>query len=967
MPIGRRSTRITTGVLIALLAGQLVLRASDHQGQVKFGEVPVHGASVQATRGETTHRVLTDPQGRYVLPDLADGTWTIQVEMPGFETARRDVSVAPESVSTEWTLRMLALSEIRGQASSGFPKAIPPTAASSDTSAETPKPAIEGLLINGSVVNGAATNLGLQRAFGNNRQNRASPYRMQTMFSGNSSLFDARPFSVTGLDVRQPSYGRVQGAFTIGGPLQIPKLFRMGAFTATYSRTQNTSASIGTGRVPTEAERAGDFSASARPLVDPLTGVPFAGGLIPPDRISPQARALLALYPPPNIDGGPFNYQVPIAGTSHGDSVQAAINNIRIGQEQLSGLFNAQSTRSANADLFGFTDSSRGSSINASVNWQHRFTPRISSVLRYEFSRGVAESVPHYSSREDVSGEAGIAGNDRDPRNWGPPALAFASGIARLAGGTYANDRTFTNRISYTSKFILGRHVLDAGGDYARQRFDLFSQRDARGTFTFTGAETGSDFADFLLGIPSASSIAFGNADKYFRQSLASLFVTDDFRVTPSLTLTAGVRWEYESPITERFGRLVNLDIAPGFAAATPVVAGASEQSLIRPDRGGIQPRLALAYRPSYTSSMVIRASYGLYRETSVYRAIADQMAQQSPLSKSLSVQNSAENPLTLADGFRGSPGVTATTFAVDPFYRVGEAHNWMASVQHDLPAAMQATVIYLGITGTHIPQRIVPNTYPAGADISCLGCPVGFVYLSSNGSSRRHGLTLDLRRRQRNGFEAGASYTVAKAEDDAGLGGYLIAQNWLDPGAEWGPSNFDRRHQLQVQAQFTSGFLARGGLFSGSWREKLFAQWTMSAQVTVGTGTPLSPVLLAPVRGTGITGSLRPDTTGAPVNVDVDGRHVNPAAFIAPALGQWGNAGRNSIRGPSQFELNASFARSFRFNQRRSLEFRVDVTNLLNRVTYPSWDTLVGSTQFGLPTRANGMRTVQPMIRLNF
>jgi hypothetical protein len=964
MAIRRRSTSIPALVLAVVLGGKLLL-ASDHQGQVRFGDVPVQGAAVQATYGETTRRVLTDAQGQYVLPDLADGTWTIQVEMPGFETLKRDVAVTKDAAASEWSLRMLPLAEIRGEPTSGFPKVDPAVLVSQ--SWDTPTGTVDGLLINGSVVNGAATNLGLQRAFGNNRANRPSPYRGQATLNGGSSLFDARPFSVTGLDVRRPSYGRANASFTIGGPLQIPGLFRMGSFTVGYGRSQSTTASIATGRVPTDAERAGDFSAALTQPVDPATGLLFPGGVLPQDRLSPQALALLNLYPRPNIDAGPFNYQVPLAASSQGDNVQATISNIRIGQEQLSGSFAFQRTRSDNADLFGFTDASRSSSISGSVNWTHRFTPRITSVLRYEFRRGVAESVPYFSSREDISGEAGIAGNDRDPRNWGPPALAFSGGLSSLAGGTYADDLSYSARLSYTTKFIRGRHVFDAGADYGRQRFDLFSQRDARGSFTFTGAQTGNDVADFLFGIPSASSIAFGNADKYFRQSVANLFVTDDFRVTPSLTLMVGVRWEYESPITERFGRLVNLDIAPGFLAATPVVAGSAEESLIRRDRSGIQPRLGLAYRPSYTSSMVIRAGYGLYREASVYRAIADQMSQQSPLSKSLSVQNTPDNPLTLADGFRGSPTVTATTFAIDPDFRVGSAHNWNASVQHDLPASMQATVTYLGIKSTHVPQRIVPNTFPAGVENPCPECPVGFVYLSSNGTSRRHGLTVDLRRRQRNGFEAGASYTFAKAWDDAGLGGSLIAQNWLDPGAEWGPSNFDRRHQLQAQAQFTSGFLARGGLFSGSWKEKLFAQWTVSAQLTVGGGTPLSPVLLAPVTGTGITGTLRPDVTGVPINVGVDGRHVNPAAFAAPAPGQWGNAGRNSIRGPKQFDLNASFARSFRFNQRTSLDFRVDATNLLNRVTYPDWNTLVGSTQFGLPTRANGMRTLQPSIRLNF
>src|SRR6185503_9694279 len=126
----------------------------------------------------------------------------------------------------------------------------------------------------------------------------------------------------------------------------------------------------------------------------------------------------------------------------------------------------------------------------------------------------------------------------------------------------------------------------------------------------------------------------------------------------------------------------------------------------------------------------------------------------------SLSVQNTPENPLTLADGFRGSPSVTATTFAIDPRFRPGNAQNWNLSIQQDLPAAMQMTVTYLGIKGTHVPQRILPNTFPAGIVNPCLNCPTGFVYLSSNGNTNRNAGTIEVRRRQKSGFEASAQYT---------------------------------------------------------------------------------------------------------------------------------------------------------------------------------------------------------------
>ena len=139
----------------------------------------------------------------------------------------------------------------------------------------------------------------------------------------------------------------------------------------------------------------------------------------------------------------------------------------------------------------------------------------------------------------------------------------------------------------------------------------------------------------------------------------------------------------------------------------------------------------------------------------------------------------SVAKPLTLGDGFKGSSSVTATTFAVDPDFRVGTAQNWTLSIQQDLPAAMQFSLSYLGVKGTHVPQRILPNTYPYGASSVCAGCPTGFAYLMSGGSSNRHAGTVEIRRRQRNGFQASVQYTFAKAIDDAGLGGNAIAQNF--------------------------------------------------------------------------------------------------------------------------------------------------------------------------------------------
>jgi hypothetical protein len=394
----------------------------------------------------------------------------------------------------------------------------------------------------------------------------------------------------------------------------------------------------------------------------------------------------------------------------------------------------------------------------------------------------------------------------------------------------------------------------------------------------------------------------------------------------------------------------------------------------------------------------VIRAGYGIYYNTSVYQTIATQMAQQPPLSKTLSVQNSPSDPLTLANGFNASPTITPNSFAIDPNFRVGYAQEWQASIQRDLPGSLQMTATYLGIKGTRGAQEFLPNTYPLAAANPCPACPAGFAYMTSNGNSSREAADIQLRRRLHNGLTGTLQYTFSKAiDDDAVLGGQgaygvknttpltapqsqpsigiqptapaslAIAQNWLNLSAERSLSNFDQRHVLDALLQYTSGMGMGGGTLLSGWRGALFKEWTFATQITVGSGLPLTPIYFAAVPGTGFTNTIRPEYTGAPLYAAPAGSFLNPAAYTAPLTGQWGNAGRNSITGPAQFSLNASIGRTFRLNDRFNLDFRLDSTNLLNHVNYTNWDATVNSAQFGLPTGANAMRSVLTTVRLRF
>jgi hypothetical protein len=170
----------------------------------------------------------------------------------------------------------------------------------------------------------------------------------------------------------------------------------------------------------------------------------------------------------------------------------------------------------------------------------------------------------------------------------------------------------------------------------------------------------------------------------------------------------------------------------------------------------------------------------------------------------------------------------------------------------------------------------------------------------------------------------------------------------------------------MTAQFEYTTGVgVAGGGLLTGM-KGKLLRGWTFTSQLTAGSGLPLTPVYLTSVRGTGITGTIRASVTDAS-GTPPAGFYADPAAFAAPAPGQWGTAGRNSVRGPAQFGLNAGITRTFPWGNRLNLDWRIDATNVLNRVTYAGVNMLVGSPQFGLANRANPMRKLQSSLRLRF
>ncbi|MDZ4800162.1 MAG: TonB-dependent receptor [Bryobacteraceae bacterium] len=828
-------------------------------------------------------------------------------------------------------------------------------------------------------------------AFGNSRRNPRAQYMGSLNMNVSNSALDARVYSVTGAAVDKPDYSNIRMGVMFGGPLRIPKLIKPEKqimFTVDFNVGRNRTGTVSDPvNMPTLLERAGDFSQTqlgGAPVTiwDPLSGQPFAGNKIPASRINASSAALLKYFPEPNLPFAARNYQTSWQGENNTLSLNSRISNIRIKtKDRLNFNFGLQDSDSVSPNLLRFVDTGAGRGLNTGLQWTRNISSRLINNAGVNFSRNRQQALPFFANVANIAAQLGIQGTSQNPNNWGPPNLRFTN-YSGLNDGNFMLNRSQSFALTESLLWIRGNKSFTFGVSYRKQQNNALSDSNGRGTYTFNGQATsayaggiaqngsGWDLADFLLAVPATSSIRYGNPDKYFRGSGVDLFANNDWRISQQFSINMGIRWDYTTPATELYGRMVNLSLAPGFASVTQVVAG--QGTLIKPDRNNFSPRFGFALRPIKGDSLVIRGGYGVYYNTSVYNQIASNLAQQPPFAQVLSVSGNISNPLNLQTGFLIPGGSTGLgTYAIDPNYRVGYAQSWQLSVQHDLPFSLFGTIGYLGTKGTRLDQQILPNSTAPGAVQSTL--PQGYTYEISNGNSIYHAAQFQLNRRFRSGFMANTSYQFSKAIDNAGTGGRgqggtPVAQNWLDYSAERGLSSFDSRHSLSIMGQYSTAMGRSAGTLIKGFRGKLIKDWTITSMLSMRSGSPFTATVggnRSQVLGTAVSNTVRANATGLPVSVD--GMLFNTAAFSEPLPGQWGNAGRNTIPGPTTLFLNSGLSRIFRIAERRSIDIQAQAQNVLNRVVITQWGTVLGSNNYGLGTNAASMRRISLSIRFRF
>jgi hypothetical protein len=657
-------------------------------------------------------------------------------------------------------------------------------------------------------------------------------------------------------------------------------------------------------------------------------------------------------------------------------------------------------TRSATTVVNPFPSLAGGNSLqglNASAGWTYG-RGRATNIFRVNYNHNHVSATNLFSNVQNVAGEAGISGVSTNPFDWGIPGISFTS-FAGLTDPVPRRELDQTYTFSDTLSWSRGKHNWRFGGDYRRILQSFRSAKNAEGSFVFTGfatsqlasggpvANTGYDFADFLLGLPQQTTLQSGTNSYDFRANSFDLYAQDDFRFRPNLSLNLGLRYEYNGPYTEAHNQIANLDVAAGFTGAGAVLPGQSGSfnglfpaSLIRPDRNNFAPRIGIAWKPM--KQTVVRTGYGINYNLAQYGAIVQNFAFQPPFAITSTNVSTPANLLTLQNGFPVVNSAVTNNFAVDPNYRLGYVQVWNLDIQRQLPAGVVMNLDYNGSKGTRL---------DIDRAITIAGVQP-FIYESSAGNSVYHSGSIRLRKRMAHGIAVSGTYAYSKSIDDAssiGGGGTVVAQNPFDIAGDRGLSSFDQRHKFTGNWIYELPFgenhrFAKNGALS-----HILGGWQWSGDFTIGSGLYFTPRVLGNSLdiGRGVSGSLRANATGAPLSLSnpTTLEWFNTAAFCSPSSSfgsntpgsgstcanptgsSFGDAGRNTIEGPGQITFDMNFAKIITIKESRALELRIQAANVFNTAHFAAINTIVNSLTYGEVTSVGNMRRVTLLARFRF
>ena len=785
-------------------------------------------------------------------------------------------------------------------------------------------------------------------------------------FFRNASL-DARNYFAPANEPA-PDYNRHQFGGSIGGPVTRDRIFFFGNYEGTRLREGLTRVTT----VPTLAERRGDFSQSARPPINFLTGQPFPGGQIPSFFQHPAGAAIAALYPEPNRTGSVGNFVSSPTQSDNVDQFDTRLDFSLTDMSRLTARYSFNDRRllepfagPAFSSIPGYGNQVDRRGQNLALTHMQVLNPKLVNDVRFGYNRvAIGVFAENTAITNQSVGLPALAANPRDA------GLSFITvgGYSPL-GHEYNNPQESaadTYQISDTVTWVGGAHLLKVGADWYGVRQSAYRDVQARGFLTFADqGYTGNALADLLLGLPVVTGGARLDNPQNLRMHSWSGFVHDDWRVTPALTISAGLRYDYASPPVDANDRANLYDVTKG--EVIPVGTEGMPRGGFEPDRNNVAPRAGFAWTIDKAARTVLRGGYGIYNNQGAL-ATSEGLFFNPPYFN-LGVYFPAPGlpPLTLTDPFPSSFPIfipqSATAYQRD--LQMPSMEHWNVNVQRELGASRAIEIAYVGSRGHDLisardanqpaasPVRPNLRPNPLFADVT---------RIESRASSRYKALQLKFQQRTTNGLSMLASYTLGKSTDDASgfftsAGDPNFPQNSLDPGAEQGRSSFDVRHRLSVSFLYALPF---GG---NVWLDN----WEVQGIVTLQSGRPFTVALHPDIDASntgrsnlGFGNNDRPNLSGDPAPSDPGpDQWFNTSAFTMPAFGTFGNAGRNILEGPGYANVNFALVKTLGIRIAR-LQLRAEAFNLFNRANFDLPDAFLGSQTFGRILSAQSPRRIQ-------
>jgi hypothetical protein len=557
------------------------------------------------------------------------------------------------------------------------------------------------------------------------------------------------------------------------------------------------------------------------------------------------------------------------------------------------------------------------------------------------------------------------------------------SSQTRFVAGTFH----FADGLSWTHK----RHTFKIGTEIFR--FANLQSFLGPPAFSFSGVRSGDALLDFLLGSYRSLGLGFGVRRNDTRQNFLSWYFQDEFKITPRLTLTYGVRYEMPRPwydVRDRIDTIVFGAQSKVDPTAPPwlLFPGDLRRSLAEPDNNNWAPRVGLAYDLFGDGKTSLRLAYGVFYDS--YNA--DVLAQENqPFAGNAQFFNGG-----LSDPFGSigatpppvNPGVGATRytlpmqgFFIDTRLRTPYVQEWNLAIQRQITSDLMVQAAYVGKTGRKLlafkawnPARFIPGVDEQGRPRSTLenvnarvlflpGIYQAFlnIMIGNDFTNHYHAFQLEVNKRFARGLSVLGSYTLGKSLDSSStitLGGFV--SNPFNIRDDKGRSSFDRRHVFALSWLWSPEYGGKG------LKRQLLGGWTFAAITLAQSGVGLEFFSGDDVALDGTGGDQHPLVVGDPRAVSRSDRatfitqFINTRAFALPPPGTYGNAARGILSGPAFVNNDFAVLKDIRVHEQRRLQFRAEFFNVFNQVNFNNPVVFVLNRNFGRILGARSGRVIQ-------